>query len=151
MSLDKPAESSETESDDGKNQSKEETESGKAKVSKPQEQEGDTKTQFEAFHQEYVSTVYPDVGDNLKLKSDGKGLPVEPDSSTGTLASFRNFETFGDQFLVDRPSETDEQEEAISMVDVQVQQDTSTVPTMTAPTPTPTPVIATVTLQPDKG
>lgn len=91
---------------------------------------------------EFVSTAYPDLQGNLKLKTDDPKLAVEPDSSTGTLASYKNLDTFGDQFLVDKPDDAegdkfgDERGEVVSMVDVPIEQDNSTIPTRSAPTPT---------------
>ena len=75
-----------------------------------------------------MSQVYPGAQEKVMHKSDEPELTIEPDSSGGTLASFKNLETFGDQFLVDKPTETelerfgDEHGEAISMVEVPVRQ-----------------------------
>lgn len=102
---------------------------------------GVTETPLDPLHDEFVSTTYPNIQGNLKLKTDDPKLAVEPDSSTGTLASFKNLDTYGDQFLVDKPNESeveklgDEREEVISMVDVTIIQDTSPIPTLAAPTP----------------
>lgn len=122
-----------------------------------QVQEGVTETPLDPLHEEFVSTAYPNIQENLKFKSDDHKLVEEPDSSTGTLASYKNLETYGYQFLVDKPNESevekssDEREEVISMVNVTIIQDTSPIPTMATPTPTaattttgPTQVIATL-------
>lgn len=100
-----------------------------------------TETPLDPLHDKFVSTAYPIIQGNLKLKTDDPKLVVEPDSSTGTLASFKNIATYGDQFLVDKPNESevekssDEREEVVSMVDVTIIQDTSPIPTLAAPTP----------------
>ena len=55
----------------------------------------------------FLTTAYPEVQENLKLKSDDHHeLTMEPEYSMGTLASFKNLEIFGDQFLMDKPTET---------------------------------------------
>ena len=79
----------------------------------------ESETPLDPLHDEFVSTAYPNLQGNLKLKTDDPKLAVEPDSSTGTLASFKNLDTFGDQFLVDKPDDAegdksgDEQEEVV--------------------------------------
>lgn len=90
-----------------------------------------------SFHEEYMSQVFQGAQEKVMHKADEPELTIEPDSSGGTLASFKNLETFGDQFMVDKPTETeldksgDEHGEAISMVDVSVRQAISTIPTST--------------------
>lgn len=59
-----------------------------------QEQERGTGRPLDTLHEEYVSTSYPHVHKNLKLKSEDEKLNIEPDSSTGTLASYTNLDTF---------------------------------------------------------
>lgn len=101
----------------------------------------ESETPFGSLHDEFVSTAYPDLQGNLKHKTDDPKLAMEPDSPTGTLASLKNLDTFGDQFLVDNSEDTeggksgDEREEVVSMVDVPILQDTSTIPSKSTPTP----------------
>lgn len=97
-------------------------------------------TPVDSVHEEFVSSAFPKIQDNLKLKSDDPNLIVESDISTGTLASLKNLESFGDQFLMDKPNDSDADkpidahDEAISMVDVIIQQDPSSIPTQATPT-----------------
>jgi hypothetical protein len=62
---------------------------------------------LDPLHDEFVSTAYPNIQGNLKLMTDDPKLAVEPDSSTGILDSFKNLDTYGDQFLVDKPNESE--------------------------------------------
>ncbi|GJY61075.1 hypothetical protein Tco_0461732 [Tanacetum coccineum] len=89
----------------------------------------------------FTAAAYPDVQKNLKLTVDEQVIPEELVSSTGTLSSLQHLAkdfSFGDKFLNDKPSETDNEKttvdtEAESMVPVTIQHDTSVIPPMTSP------------------
>ncbi|GJY29157.1 retrovirus-related pol polyprotein from transposon TNT 1-94 [Tanacetum coccineum] len=91
--------------------------------------------------EEFTTTAYPNVQENLKLTVDEPVIPEEPASSTGTLSSLQHLAkdfSFGDQFFNDKPSEADNEKttadtEAESMVSVTIHQDTSAIPPMTSP------------------
>lgn len=78
------------------------------------------------------------------MKSDEQKLIVEPDTSTGTLSSYKKLDhdyTFGDHDADDNPegketSKPTNESEVISMVDVPIVQYVSTIPTVTMPNPT---------------
>ncbi|GJZ79159.1 hypothetical protein Tco_0643996 [Tanacetum coccineum] len=91
--------------------------------------------------EEFTTTAYPNVQENLKLTVDEPVILEEPASSTGTLSSLQHLAkdfSFGDQFFNDKPSEADNEKttadtEAESMVSVTIHQDTSAIPPMTSP------------------
>ncbi|GJR69153.1 hypothetical protein Tco_0015218 [Tanacetum coccineum] len=91
--------------------------------------------------EEFTTTVYPNVQENLKLTVDEPVIPEEPASSTGTLSSLQHLAkdfSFGDQFFNDKPSEADNEKtmadtEAESMVSVTIHQDTFAIHPMTSP------------------
>ncbi|GJU63449.1 hypothetical protein Tco_1245284 [Tanacetum coccineum] len=94
---------------------------------------------LEQMDEEFTTTTYPNVQENLKLPNEGQVVFEEPTSSTRTLSSLQILEkdlSFTDQFLMEKSHE-DEPEKAIidsevqSMVTVPIQQDTSLVPPMT--------------------
>ncbi|GJS91836.1 hypothetical protein Tco_0774472 [Tanacetum coccineum] len=88
---------------------------------------------------EFTSTAYPKVQENLKLLTKGDVRLEEPAISAGTLSSMKNLDkefSFTDQFLVeksqeDKPEKTNTEAEVQSMVTVPIHQDTSFVPLMT--------------------
>ncbi|GJV97278.1 hypothetical protein Tco_1548855, partial [Tanacetum coccineum] len=100
---------------------------------------------------EFTTTAYPNVQENLKLSTEYQVILEEPASSTRTLSSLQNLEkdlSFIDQFFVEKPHEeelgkTNAETEVQSMVSVPIHQDTSSVPPMT------TPVIDLTTMQSD--
>ncbi|GJV25000.1 hypothetical protein Tco_1377695 [Tanacetum coccineum] len=60
--------------------------------------------------EEFTTTAYPNVQENLKLTIDELVIPEDPASSTGTLSSLQHLAkdfSFGDQFFNDKPSEGD--------------------------------------------
>ncbi|GJU25126.1 hypothetical protein Tco_1163747 [Tanacetum coccineum] len=60
--------------------------------------------------EEFTTTAYLNVQENLKLTVDEPVIPEEPASSTGTLSSLQHLAkdfSFGDQFFNDKPSEAD--------------------------------------------
>ncbi|GJZ54617.1 hypothetical protein Tco_0609502, partial [Tanacetum coccineum] len=90
-------------------------------------------------HEEFTTTAYPNVQENLKLPTEDQVRLKEPASSTGTLSSLQNLDkelSFADQFLVKKSQEdelkkTNIKSEVQSMVTVPIHQDTSSVPLMT--------------------
>ncbi|GJW05080.1 hypothetical protein Tco_1563936 [Tanacetum coccineum] len=95
----------------------------------------------EQMDEEFTTTAYPNVQENLKLPTKGEVRLEEPTSSAGTLSSLQNLDkelSFADQFLVeksqeDEPEKTNTESEVQSMVTVPIHQDTSSVPLMTTP------------------
>ncbi|GJY26735.1 retrovirus-related pol polyprotein from transposon TNT 1-94 [Tanacetum coccineum] len=62
----------------------------------------------EQMDEEFTTTAYPNVQENLKLPTEDQVLLEEPASSTGTLSSLQNLEkelSFTDQFFVEKPQE----------------------------------------------
>ncbi|GJT58287.1 hypothetical protein Tco_0993341 [Tanacetum coccineum] len=90
---------------------------------------------------EFTSTAYPKVQENLKLPTEGDVRLEKPASSAGTLSSIKNLDkefSFTDQFLVeksqeDEPEKTNTEAEVQSMVTVPIHQDTLFVPLMSTP------------------
>nr|GEV14838.1 hypothetical protein [Tanacetum cinerariifolium] len=97
--------------------------------------------------EEFTTTAYLNVQDNLKLPYEDSVILEEPTSSTGTLSSLTNLKkelSFIDQFFVEKqheeePGKTNVEAEVQSMVSVPIHQDTSSVPPMTTPPPPPPP------------
>ncbi|GKA55051.1 hypothetical protein Tco_0754000 [Tanacetum coccineum] len=89
--------------------------------------------------EEFTTTAYPNVQENLKLLTEDKVILEEPTSSTGTLSSLQDLDkelSFTNQFLVEKPQEeepkkTNNESEVQLMVTVPIHQDTSSVPPMT--------------------
>ncbi|GJY89619.1 hypothetical protein Tco_0504815 [Tanacetum coccineum] len=110
-----------------------------------------TQQKPEQMDEEFTTTAYPNVQENLKLPTEDQVLLKEPASSMGTLSSLQNFEkdlSFTDQFFLKKHEEeelgkTNAEAEVQSMVSVPIHQDTSSVPPMT------TPVIDLTTMQSD--
>ncbi|GJX81917.1 hypothetical protein Tco_0331398 [Tanacetum coccineum] len=93
----------------------------------------------EQLDEEFTTTAYPNVQENLKLPTEDQVILEEPASSTRTLSSLQHLEkelSFTDQFFVEKPQEeelekTNAESEVQSMVTVPIHQDTSLVPPMT--------------------
>ncbi|GJZ73511.1 hypothetical protein Tco_0637657, partial [Tanacetum coccineum] len=91
--------------------------------------------------EEFTTTAYPSVQENLKLPTEDQVRLEEPTSSAGTLYSLQNLDkelSFTNQFLVeksqeDEPDKSNTEAEVQSMVMVPIHQDTSSVPLMTTP------------------
>ncbi|GJY40276.1 hypothetical protein Tco_0427546 [Tanacetum coccineum] len=91
--------------------------------------------------EEFTTTAYLNVQENLKLLTEDQVILEEPTSSTETLYSLQNLDkdlTFTDQFFVEKPQEeepgkTNAEAEVQLMVSVPIHQDTSSVPPMTTP------------------
>ncbi|GKA31460.1 E-beta-farnesene synthase, partial [Tanacetum coccineum] len=103
--------------------------------------EASSQPNTEQMDDEFTSTAYPKIQENLKLPTEGDVRLEEPASSAGTLSSMKNLDkefSFTDQFLVeksqeDEPEKTNTEAEVQSMVTVPIHQDTSSVPLMTTP------------------
>ncbi|GJV03559.1 hypothetical protein Tco_1337128 [Tanacetum coccineum] len=101
--------------------------------------------------EEFTTTAYPNVQENLKLPTKDQVILEEPASSTGTLSSLQNLDkdlSFTDKFFMKKPHEEvsrkmNAETKVQSMVSVPIHQDTSSVPPMT------TPVIDLTTMQSD--
>ncbi|GKC02394.1 hypothetical protein Tco_0994004, partial [Tanacetum coccineum] len=66
---------------------------------------------LEPMHDDFYATAYPDVHENLKLRIDEHVIVENLESPSGTLSSMKNLDdtdTFGDQFLNDKPTEDDQ-------------------------------------------
>ncbi|GJZ90691.1 retrovirus-related pol polyprotein from transposon TNT 1-94 [Tanacetum coccineum] len=95
----------------------------------------------EQMDEEFTTTAYPNVQENLKLPTEDQVRLEEPASSAGTLSSLQNLDkefSFTNQFLEeksqeDEPEKTNTESEVQSMVTVPIHQDTSSVPLMTTP------------------
>ncbi|GKB32170.1 hypothetical protein Tco_0871571 [Tanacetum coccineum] len=91
--------------------------------------------------EEFTTTAYPNVQENLKLPTEDQVILKEPASSTGTLSSLQNLEkeiSFTNQFFMKKPQEeepetTNTESEVQSKVSVPIHQDNSSVPPMTTP------------------
>ncbi|GJU61288.1 retrovirus-related pol polyprotein from transposon TNT 1-94 [Tanacetum coccineum] len=62
----------------------------------------------EKMDEEFTTTAYPNIQENLKLPTEDQVILKEPASSTGTLSSLQNLEkdlSFTDQFFVEKPHE----------------------------------------------
>ncbi|GJT80948.1 E-beta-farnesene synthase [Tanacetum coccineum] len=100
-----------------------------------------TQQKPEQMDEEFTTTAYPNVQENLKLLTEDQVILEEPASSTGTLSSLQNLDkdlSFTDQFFVEKtqeeePGKTNAEAEVQSMVSVPIHQDTSSVPPMTTP------------------
>ncbi|GKC73752.1 hypothetical protein Tco_1119635, partial [Tanacetum coccineum] len=119
----------------------------------------------EQMDEEFTTTAYPNVQENLKLPTEDQVILEEPASSKGTLSYLQNLDkdlSFTDQFFVEKPHEeesgkTNAEPEVQSMVPVPIHQDTSLVLLMTTlvidlttmqsdfPLPTSTATISTIT------
>ncbi|GJX57812.1 hypothetical protein Tco_0287709 [Tanacetum coccineum] len=100
-----------------------------------------TQQKPEQMDEEFTTTAYPNVQENLKLPTEDQVILEEPASSSRTMSSLQNLEkdlNFTDQFFVEKPREeeplkTNAEAEVQSMVLVPIHQDTSSVPPMTTP------------------
>ncbi|GJT04775.1 hypothetical protein Tco_0839237 [Tanacetum coccineum] len=92
----------------------------------------------EQMDEEFTTTSYLNVPENLKLPFEGEVRLEEPTSSAGTLSSLQHHDkelSFTNQFLAEKSQEDEPEKtntEAFqSMVTVPIRQDTSSVPLMT--------------------
>ncbi|GJS25187.1 hypothetical protein Tco_0453819 [Tanacetum coccineum] len=90
----------------------------------------------EPMHEDFVSIVYPQVHESLKLATEEHVHIENLPSSSRTLSSMKNLDdafTFGDQFLNDKPSEEElgkanVETKVESMVIIPIHQASSSVP-----------------------
>ncbi|GJV61920.1 hypothetical protein Tco_1468020 [Tanacetum coccineum] len=109
--------------------------------SNPEDIDASTQQNPEQMDEEFTTTAYPNVQENLKLPTEDQVIIEEPASSTGTLSSLQNLDkelSFTNQFFMEKPQEeepekTNAELEVQSMVTVPIHQDTSLVPPMTTP------------------
>ncbi|GKC85472.1 hypothetical protein Tco_1141189 [Tanacetum coccineum] len=95
----------------------------------------------EQMDEEFTTTAYPNVQENLKLPTEDQVRLEEPTSSAGTLSSLQSLDkelSFADQFLGEKsheyePEKTNTESEVQSMVTSPIHQDTSSVSLMTTP------------------
>ncbi|GJV83963.1 hypothetical protein Tco_1523861 [Tanacetum coccineum] len=95
----------------------------------------------EKMDEEFTTTAYPSVQENLKLPTEDQVRLEEPASSARTLSSLQNLDkelSFTNQFLVEKsqeyePDKSNTEAEVQSMVTVPIHQDTFSVPLMTTP------------------
>ncbi|GJS15047.1 hypothetical protein Tco_0409519 [Tanacetum coccineum] len=95
----------------------------------------------EQINEEFTTTTYPNVQENLKLPTEDQVRLEEPANSAGTLSSLQTLDkelSFADQFLMeksqeDKPEKTNTESEVQSIVTIPIHQDTSSVPLMTTP------------------
>ncbi|GJX33539.1 hypothetical protein Tco_0243394 [Tanacetum coccineum] len=96
---------------------------------------------LEPMHEDFLTTVYPQVHESLKLTTEEYIHIENPPSSFGTLSSMNNLDdafTFGDQFLNDKSSEdeprkTNVETEVESMVTILIHQASSSGPPLSTP------------------
>ncbi|GJT32119.1 hypothetical protein Tco_0922538 [Tanacetum coccineum] len=89
----------------------------------------------EQIHEEFTSTMYPNVQDTLKLPVEEHVIFEEHASSTRTIVSLPQLDKdfkFNDQFLTDKSSDADKEKihaeaKVESMVTVTIQKDTSSI------------------------
>ncbi|GJU38296.1 hypothetical protein Tco_1191253 [Tanacetum coccineum] len=111
----------------------------------------------EPMHDDFVSTMYPQVHESLKHPDEEHVHLKNPLSSTGTLSSMKNLDnfTFGDQFIADKsledePRNANMETKVESMVIVLIHQASSSVPPLSTPVinlSIPKPVVFTLELQ----
>ena len=93
------------------------------------------------MNEEFTTTAYLNVQENLKLPTEGDERLEEPANSARTLSSLQQLDkelSFADQFLAeksqeDEPEKPNNEAEVQSMVTVPIHQDTSSAPLMTTP------------------
>ncbi|GJU01485.1 hypothetical protein Tco_1111823 [Tanacetum coccineum] len=98
-----------------------------------------TQQNLEQIDEEFTTTAYPNVQENLKLPTKDQVIIEEPASSTRTLSSLQNLDkelSFTNQLFIEKPQEkepekTNTKSEFQSMVTVPIHQDGSSVPPMT--------------------
>ncbi|GJZ88012.1 hypothetical protein Tco_0659794 [Tanacetum coccineum] len=96
---------------------------------------------LEPMHEDFLTTVYPQVHESLKLTTEEYIHIENPPSSFGTLSSMNNLDdafTFGDQFLNDKSSEdeprkTNVETKVESMVTILIHQASSSGPPLSTP------------------
>ncbi|GJR91785.1 retrovirus-related pol polyprotein from transposon TNT 1-94 [Tanacetum coccineum] len=110
-----------------------------------------TQQKPEQMDEEFTTTAYTNVQENLKLPTEDQVILEEPASSMRTMPSLQNLDkdlSFTDHFFMEKPHKeesrkTNAETKVQSMVSVHIHQDTSSVLLMT------TPVIDLMTMQSD--
>ncbi|GKA88740.1 hypothetical protein Tco_0810504 [Tanacetum coccineum] len=105
----------------------------------PETTDASTQQKPKQMDEEFTTTTYLNVQENLKLLTEDNVILEEPASSSRTLSSLQNLDkdlSFSDQFFMEKPQEeepgkTNAEAEVQSMVSVPIHQDTSSVPPMT--------------------
>ncbi|GKB24507.1 hypothetical protein Tco_0863908 [Tanacetum coccineum] len=105
---------------------------------------------------DFYATSYPKVHENLKLRTDEHVIEENPESHSRSMSSMKNLEdtnTFGDQFLNDKPTEDDHEKSNVVdktdsiILDLSDQTDTSVPPVTTLviciPSPKPSSQVTT--------
>ncbi|GJU33894.1 hypothetical protein Tco_1182248 [Tanacetum coccineum] len=95
----------------------------------------------EPMYEDFISTVYPQVHESLKLTTEEHVYIENPPSSSRTLSSMKNLDdafTFGDQFLNDKPTEEEPckanmETKVESMVTIAIHQASSSAPPLSTP------------------
>ncbi|GJS14003.1 hypothetical protein Tco_0408475, partial [Tanacetum coccineum] len=70
----------------------------------------------EHIDDEFLTTAYPKVHENLKLITDERVIDDKPKSHSGFMSSMKNLDdtfNFGDQFLYDKPTEDDQEKSKV--------------------------------------
>ncbi|GKA09996.1 copia protein, partial [Tanacetum coccineum] len=92
----------------------------------------------EYMDEEFLSTAYPKVHENLKLITNEHVIEVNPESHSGSMSSMKNLEDtdkFVDQFLYDKPTEDDQEKSKV------VNESDSTIPDLSHQTVMSTPPV----------
>ncbi|GJV76253.1 hypothetical protein Tco_1507837 [Tanacetum coccineum] len=87
---------------------------------------------------EFLTTAYPKVHENLKLITDERVIEENPESHSGSMSSMKNLDdtyNFGDQFLYDKPTEDDQEKSKV------IEESDSTIPDLSHQTVTSTPPV----------
>ncbi|GJR87838.1 hypothetical protein Tco_0211849 [Tanacetum coccineum] len=92
----------------------------------------------EHMDDEFLTTAYPKVHENLKLITDERVIDDKPESHSGSMSSMKNLDdtfNFGDQFLYDKPTEDDQEKSKVR------EESDSTIPDSSRQTVTSTPPV----------
>ncbi|GJR10046.1 hypothetical protein Tco_0792698 [Tanacetum coccineum] len=92
----------------------------------------------EHMDDEFLTTTYPKVHENLKLITDERVIEENPESHSGSMSSMKNLDdtyNFGDQFLYDKPTEDDQEKSKV------IKESDSTIPDPSHQTVTSTPPV----------
>ncbi|GJZ61861.1 hypothetical protein Tco_0617998 [Tanacetum coccineum] len=92
----------------------------------------------EHMDDEFLTTAYPKVHENLKLITDERVIEENPESHSGSMSSMKNLDdtyNFGDQFLYDKPTEDDQEKSKV------IEESDSTIPDLSHQTVTSTPPV----------
>ncbi|GJT93379.1 hypothetical protein Tco_1082224 [Tanacetum coccineum] len=94
----------------------------------------------ESMHDDFISTIYPQVHESLKHTTEEHVQMDNPRCSTGTLSSMKNLDNFNfdDQFIADKSPENESGNGNVdtkveSMVTILIHQDSSSAPPLSTP------------------